>query len=50
MEQINDAFCTNPDASTIMGDFFNKSLHIYGDGHFPSSDKVDKKGWRLDNE
>ena len=40
MEQINDAFRTNPDASTISEDFFNKALHVYGDEHFPLSDKV----------
>lgn len=47
MEEVNDAFCTNPDASTMMEDFFNKAVHVYGDEHFPISDKVDNKGWRL---
>lgn len=47
MEQINDAFCTNPDASTISEDFFNKALHVYGDEHFPLSDKVNESGKRI---
>lgn len=45
--EVNDAFCTNPDASTMMEDFFNKAVHVYGDEHFPLLDKVDKGGWRL---
>lgn len=45
--EVNDSFRTNPDASTITEDFFNKALHVYGDEHFPLSDKVDNKGWRL---
>lgn len=48
--EINDAFRTNPDASSMMEDFFNKSIHVYGDEHFPLSDKVDKKGWRYINK
>ena len=47
MGQINDAFRTNPDASTISEDFFNKALHVYGDEHFPLSDKVDESGKRI---
>lgn len=47
MEQINDAFCTNLDASTITEDFFHKALHVYGDEHFPLSDKVDENGKRI---
>lgn len=50
MEQINDSFQTNPDASTMMEDLFNKSFHVYSDEHFPLSDKVNKEGWRLNNK
>ncbi len=42
--EINDAFRTNPDASTISEDFFNKALHIYGDDHFPTIENVDLIG------
>ena len=44
--EVNDSFRTNPDASTITEDFFNKALHVYGEDHFPPSDKVNKEGWR----
>lgn len=44
--EVNDSFRTNPDASTITEDFFNKALHVYGEDHFPLSDKVNKEGWR----
>lgn len=47
--EINDAFCLNPDASTISEDFFNKALHVYGDDHFPPSEKVDEEGWNIIN-
>lgn len=48
--EINDSFRTNPDASTMMEDLFNKSFHVYSDEHFPLSDKVNKEGWRLNNK